>query len=287
MCWGKVGLLALGIALPLAGQWCEVGRAAALNSAADDFAPVWDRWRGYLLLSSTRQGESRIYRVAWQDTNWGTPQPLLSVSGHHLSYAAPLPTGNLYVCRYRLGRRQAYLHIVEAVPEVNGQWRWQELPALEAEEAFTMHPTVSPDGRVLIFASTRASGRGGTDLWICYRQGDGSWSVPQNLRELNSPGNEITPHLAAADTLYFASNGHGGAGGYDLFISVRGWDGRWSDPEPLVGLNTAADESDFCLLPGSHKALFVRGTGVGTLDIFTAQRCLSLPVLPSQDALPR
>jgi hypothetical protein len=265
------------VVLPVGAQWCEVGRIAALNSSGDDFAPVWDRQRGQLLLSSTRGGVSRIYSAVWHDTGWSPPRELpgLAVPGHHLCCAAPAPDGWLYVCRYHPGRRQAYLQVTRVRQEPDGSWRWDDVPELRvgAEEAFTAHPTIAPDGSFMVFASDRPGGQGGTDLWICFRQADGSWSLPENLRLLNSPGNEITPYLASVDTLFFASNGHGGAGGYDLFISVRRWDGQWQAPEPLVELNTAADESDFCLLPFGEMALFVRRFPQTSLDIVAARRC--------------
>lgn len=261
----------------LSAQWCEQGRVAELNSQADEFAPVWDPRERHLLLSSTRGGVSRIYTARWYDTVWGNPEELggLGAAGHHLSYAAPSPDGWLYLCRYWQGKRQAYLHIVRARRDARGAWEWQELPELHvgAEEAFSAHPTVSPDGRMLVFASDRPGGQGGTDLWIAYRQPDGRWSEPENLRALNSPGNEITPRFASPDTLYFASDGHGGAGGYDLFMSVRRWDGSWQPPEPLVELNTEMDESDFCVLPFGDLALFVRARGGERLKLYAARRC--------------
>lgn len=280
-------LLLLGIVgSQLVAQWCEERPATPLNSSADDFAPVWDRGRECLLLSSTRQGMARIYSAVWLDSTWSHPQELpgLACPGHHLSYAAPDPQGWLYLCRYRPGRRQAYLTIVRARQQRDGTWYWEGVPELAVADAFTAHPALSPDGSILVFASDRPGGAGGTDLWICYRQEDGRWSQPEKLSVLNSPGNEITPFLASSDTLYFASNGHGGAGGYDLFMSVRGWDGQWQPPEPLVELNTDADESDFCVLPFADMALFARGRQGGDLDLIVARRCRPafLPLLPER-----
>jgi len=274
--WG-IGLLLW--TMQLYAQWCVSGVATSLNSPADDFAPVWDWINHRLLLSSTRQGASRIYVALWHDSTWGIPQELpgLAQDGHHLSYAVPVPGEGFYVCRYRAGRRQAYLTIARAWQQGDGKWYWEELPELHrgAEESFTAHPSLSPDGLVLVFASDRPGGIGGTDLWICYRQEDGQWGPPENLQVLNSPGNEITPFLLSSDTLYFASDGHGGAGGYDLYYSWRDKDGQWSPPEPLRELNTALDESDFCVLPFGDMALFARGGMRKDLDLMVARRCAS------------
>jgi hypothetical protein len=140
---------------------------------------------------------------------------------------------------------------------------------------------------MLVFASDRPGGEGGTDLWIAFRQADGHWGEPENLRSLNSPGNEITPRFASPDTLYFASDGHGGAGGYDLFVSVRRWDGTWQPPEPLVELNTPMDESDFCSLPFGELALFVRARAGERLKLYAARRCPAASDSPLQSAPPQ
>ena len=79
------------------------------------------------------------------------------------------------------------------------------------------HPSVSPDGRTLFFVSDRPGGFGGTDIWYCENLGN-QWSAPINLGpKVNTPGDEMFPYLWMDSTLYFASNGHPGLGGMDLF----------------------------------------------------------------------
>ncbi|MEO8591492.1 MAG: carboxypeptidase regulatory-like domain-containing protein, partial [Flavobacteriales bacterium] len=81
------------------------------------------------------------------------------------------------------------------------------------------HPCVTPDGRKLYFVSDRAGGEGGTDIWFCDNLGN-QWGAPQNMGpKVNTPGNELFPYAARNGTLYFASNGHPGLGGLDLFYS--------------------------------------------------------------------
>lgn len=81
------------------------------------------------------------------------------------------------------------------------------------------HPTVSSNGQYIYFSSDRPGGYGGMDIWMCERQGD-KWGIPVNLGEkINSPGNEVFPFLQANNKLYYSSDGLGGLGGLDIFVT--------------------------------------------------------------------
>jgi outer membrane protein OmpA-like peptidoglycan-associated protein len=81
------------------------------------------------------------------------------------------------------------------------------------------HPTVSTDGTVLVFASERPGGMGGTDLWYSIRTAS-SWSTPRLVGgPVNSPCDELTPMFAGDSVIVFASAGHASVGGYDLFAA--------------------------------------------------------------------
>ncbi|MDA9555719.1 OmpA family protein [Pelobium sp.] len=81
------------------------------------------------------------------------------------------------------------------------------------------HPTVSKDGKILIFSSDMPGGIGGVDLYFCIRLTDKSeWSRPVNFgRRINTEGDEEFPYLDNFNRLYFASNGWPGLGGLDVF----------------------------------------------------------------------
>ena len=74
----------------------------------------------------------------------------------------------------------------------------------------------------LIFASDRPGGFGGMDLYRCIWEDD-EWSIPENLgASINSSGNEVFPFVSEVGTLFFASDGWGGAGGLDVFYGAIG-----------------------------------------------------------------
>lgn len=83
------------------------------------------------------------------------------------------------------------------------------------------HAVVSKDDSKLFFVSDMKGGYGGTDIYICERMADGTWGKPQNAgQNINTEGNELTPYIDLDNTLYFASDGHIGYGGLDLYKSV-------------------------------------------------------------------
>lgn len=96
-------------------------------------------------------------------------------------------------------------------------------------------PIISSDSKKLFFASKRAGGKGGSDIWMSIKLTNGNWSPPVNLGDsINTSKDEMAPFLHAdGHTLFFASTGHPGLGGYDLFVSRADETGQWSNAENI------------------------------------------------------
>ncbi len=110
-----------------------------------------------------------------------------------------------------------------------------------------LHPAISPDNTRLYFASDKADGYGGLDIYVCHRIGN-SWSRPENLGpEINSSGHDAYPAVCADGTLYFASNGHNGMGGMDIYQTKQSPEGRWVAPKNL-GAPINSQYDDFGML---------------------------------------
>jgi outer membrane protein OmpA-like peptidoglycan-associated protein/Tol biopolymer transport system component/Tfp pilus assembly protein PilF len=112
--------------------------------------------------------------------------------------------------------------------------------------AWDAQPTVSADGRTMIFSSNRLGTLGGSDLWMTYRDQNNSWTIPQNMGAvINSRGNDESPFLHPdGRTLYFRSDGRTGMGGFDIYYT-RFTDSTqtWSEPQNLgFPVNTEGDE---------------------------------------------
>lgn len=116
-------------------------------------------------------------------------------------------------------RNETHLALYEAKVDVSNHEFSNIVPLNINDPSFSnAHPTISPNGQTLIFSSNRPGGYGATDLYITHRK-DKQWSTPENLGSIiNSEGSEYFPFLMNDEELVFASNGHGGIGGMDLFI---------------------------------------------------------------------
>lgn len=138
--------------------------------------------------------------------------------------------------------------------------RWMDprpLPANSAANDFD--PFFSADGHWLYFFSNREGGFGGDDLYRVALSDDGGYGQAENLGAgVNTDGDEWAPTLSNdGKRLLFASDGHGGAGGHDLFVAR--WDGKaFVAPKALPGVNTAADEFDGAWLDDGRVLLYAQ-----------------------------
>ena len=106
------------------------------------------------------------------------------------------------------------------------------------------HPAVSSDEKLIIFSSDRPGGMGGKDLWkIMKKSTGGGFTRPINLGPIvNTAGDEMFPFLRNDSVLYFASDGHPGMGGLDIFMSSEE-DEKWGEPVNMkYPINTHADD---------------------------------------------
>ncbi len=143
--------------------------------------------------------------------------------------------------------------------------------------AWESQPSLSMDGKTLYFVSDRKGGYGGTDIWMSTLK-EGVWSNPKNLGPaINTAGNESSPFIHYDNqTLYFASTGHVGMGGSDLFLARKQADGAWGAPENLgYPINTFGDESSLIVNAEGNMAYFSSDQygGMGKQDLY----CFELP----------
>ncbi|AZQ63519.1 hypothetical protein EI427_15195 [Flammeovirga pectinis] len=106
--------------------------------------------------------------------------------------------------------------------DILGENIWAEAIELpfNNEHYSISEPTISKDGTTMYFVSDMKGGYGGTDIYVSYRYKE-QWTYPINLGGIvNTSGDEVSPFLHDDGTLYFASNGHKGMGGLDLFETI-------------------------------------------------------------------
>jgi outer membrane protein OmpA-like peptidoglycan-associated protein/tetratricopeptide (TPR) repeat protein len=139
-------------------------------------------------------------------------------------------------------------------PDKTGKWKKPVIIDVVSKEYSAGHPTVTRDGKKMYYSSNIPGGFGEADLYYS-EYNDGKWSNPINLgAEINTNGNELFPFISDEGTLYFASDGHQGLGGLDIFKAEFLKDGKVAVKNMGYPLNTNLD--DFGLIVSGDKGYF-------------------------------
>lgn len=197
-----------------------------------------------------------------EDGSWSAPAPLeyvnsefnegaqtVSADGKLIVYTICGKPGSLggcdlYYTEFKNGR---WTKVANMGPNINGRWK-------------DTQPTLSADGRLLLFASTRPGGIGGKfDIYGSARDENGRWSKAVNMGPtINSKGADLYPFLHSdGRTLYFTSDGHPGMGGQDLFFVQLQDDNTWTEPANLgYPINTQGEETNIFISMDGTEMFF-------------------------------
>ena len=148
--------------------------------------------------------------------------------------------------------------LYESIKEGNVWTKPKNLGRNVNTQEWESQPSLSADGRTLYFVSDRRSGIGRRDIWISTLDESGTWTRAVNAGEtINSSFDEISPFIHANDkTLYFASNGLPGFGGYDVFYSERDSLG-WEAPKNFGSIiNDNGDQYSFFVTADGQKGYY-------------------------------
>jgi outer membrane protein OmpA-like peptidoglycan-associated protein len=133
---------------------------------------------------------------------------------------------------------------------------------------------LSNDSKTLLLSIENQDSYGDRDLYVSFRQPDDSWSEPMNMgADINSDKKDASPFLAAdGKTLYFASLGHGGYGGEDLFVCTRlddSWK-NWTKPMNLGPEINTSGKDYYYIIPAKadYSYLVSSENSMGLRDIF-------------------
>ncbi len=116
---------------------------------------------------------------------------------------------------------------------------------------------MSADGRTLYFISDRNGGFGRRDIWVSTKGADGNWKKAENVgKAINTPADEVSPFIHPnGQRLYFASKGHTGMGGFDIYFSDR--NSQWNAPVNMgYPLNTGKDEVSLFITADGSKGYY-------------------------------
>ena len=174
------------------------------------------------------------------------------------------------------------LKLFYAEKSANGQWNTPVELWFNSDEYSTGHPTVSKDGNRLYFASDREGGHGETDIYRSIWYSD-VWGEPENLGNIiNTEGSEMFPFVDENEVLYYASSGHEGLGGLDIFkVDLNRIEAK---PENM-GYPMNSPYDDFGLIAkdhGTHQSGYfssnrIGGLGLDDIYAFNFEKQRSLP----------
>ena len=160
--------------------------------------------------------------------------------------------------------------------------QWTEITELpfNSDQYNVAHPALSTDEKTLYFASNMPGTIGQSDIFKVAINSDGTFGTPVNLgKTINTEGRETFPFVSADNELYFASDGHPGLGGLDVFVSEEMNDGTYKSVQNVgEPLNSSKDDFGY-LIDAKSRIGYVtsnRDGGQGSDDIYRFQETKKL-----------
>lgn len=217
----------------------------------------------YYSTKSGSQWQPRVALGAPVKTGYNEGAQCISPDGKYLLYT---------MCDADFGMGSCDLYWAKRIGD---RWsRPRNFGAPVNSSAWESQPTIASDGQTIYFASSRPGGFGGMDIWMTTMTAEGEFTIPVNLGSaINTPGDDAAPFIHSdGRTLYFASNGRVGMGGYDLYYSTLRPDGSWSEPKNLgYPINSPADEINIFINAAGTMAYIAsdKDGGFGGLDLYS------------------
>ncbi|MFH6998865.1 OmpA family protein [Flavobacterium sp. FlaQc-57] len=153
----------------------------------------------------------------------------------------------------------------------NNEWNnITELP-FDSDSYSTAHPALSPDEKTLYFASDMPGTFGQSDIYKVSINNNGGFGSPENLgRTINTEGKETFPFVTDENEIYFASDGHPGLGGLDVFVGEIGQNGVSNIQNIGADINSPNDDFAYIIDTKSRKGFFSSNKegGKGSDDIY-------------------
>lgn len=238
-----------------------VKRMDKFNSRRGEFSPMLlgpDYDQLYFASSRSKDKDQKISAITGQNNNnfyvikkdeqgnWLQPEELEDEVNTEFDEGTPSFTsdGNTmyytYCTQAPEGDRTAEIYMSS---RSSAKWgKGSKVEILKDSVTALAHPSVSPDGRWLYFVSDAVGGQGGKDIFRARINGNDFGPMENLGPEINTPGDEVFPYVRDSVTLYFASNGHPGMGGLDIFRATLDSTEHWHVENMRSPINSNGDD---------------------------------------------
>ncbi len=253
----------------------EVRRMDKFNSRRGEFSPMLagDKYdQLYFASSRSKDKDAKVSAITGQNNNnlflvkqdekgaWLAPVELEDEVNTEYDEGTPSfsPDGNTmyytYCAQDPEGPRTAEIYIST---RSSAKWGKGTRATIVKDSVTALgHPSISPDGKYLYFVSDAVGGFGGKDIFRARVAGNDFGPMENLGEEINTPGNEMFPYVRDSVTLYFASNGHPGMGGLDLFKATQDSTGKWKVENLGAPINSMADDFGITFAGKEERGFF-------------------------------
>lgn len=281
----------------LAPEWLDkperfvVTNERSMNSKQSDYRPEYFKGNSTIYLTSTREGGkgdkfnnnsgqsfSDIF-MTMKDRkgDWNHPVPIKgSVNSEFDDGACSINKEGteMYYTSCKVIKNETVGCQVYHSKFSGNLWTSLELVPLVPDSSISVgHPAISNDGLTLYFVTEMEGGQGGKDIWKVERSSkSGTWGKSKNLgRKVNTANDEMFPYVRENGEFYFASNGHIGIGGLDIFKLTVEDDGKTIVENMKSPINSSADDFAIVFEGKKDKGYFssTRRGGRGNDDIYS------------------
>ena len=253
----------------------EVRRMDKFNSRRGEFSPMLagDKYdQLYFASSRSKDKDAKVSAITGQNNNnlflvkqdekgaWLAPVELEDEVNTEYDEGTPSfsPDGNTmyytYCAQDPEGPRTAEIYIST---RSSAKWGKGTRATIVKDSVTALgHPSISPDGKYLYFVSEAVGGFGGKDIFRARVAGNDFGPMENLGEEINTPGDEMFPYVRDSVTLYFASNGHPGMGGLDLFKATQDSTGKWNVENLGAPINSMADDFGITFAGKEERGFF-------------------------------
>ncbi len=212
---------------------------------------------------------------------WSKPEPVLSeefTNGMEIGSCSFTPDGKSLYFSVAPQKEESSANVeVYFSARAGGEWTEPQQVNFFKDSTITVaHPAIAPDGQTIYFVSDAPNGQGGTDIWKGVLEGSDCKFIENLGPQINTPGDEMFPYVRADGTLYFASDGHPGLGGLDIFKAEP--DGEdWVVSNMGMPINSNYDDFGITFEGSKEKGFF--SSNRGQIRGFDAIYAFELPEL--------